>query len=74
MIFQCFGKNFQSTENLFCEKKFTFSESGRSSHLGHRQGGRGRERPVFGKIFEIDRENPLHRKKSLKLTVTIWDF
>jgi hypothetical protein len=23
--------------------------------------------PLLGKIFEIDRENPLHRKKSLKL-------
>jgi hypothetical protein len=24
--------------------------------------------PLLGKIFEIDHENPLHRKKSLKLT------
>jgi hypothetical protein len=26
------------------------------------------------KIFEIDRENPLHGKKSLILTVEIWDL
>jgi hypothetical protein len=25
--------------------------------------------PLLGKIFEIDQENPLHRKTSLKLTV-----
>jgi hypothetical protein len=41
---------------------------------GRRQGGRVRERPLLGKIFEIYRENLLHRKKSLKFTLKIRDF
>jgi hypothetical protein len=28
----------------------------------------------LGKTLETDRENPLHRNKSSKLTVKIWDF
>jgi hypothetical protein len=35
---------------------------------------RGVSEPPFGESFEIDCENPLHRNKSLKLTVKIWDF
>jgi hypothetical protein len=34
---------------------------------GRRQVIGVRERSLLGKMFEIDRENPLHRKKSLKL-------
>jgi hypothetical protein len=29
---------------------------------------------LLGKTLETDRENPLHRNKSSKLTVKIWDF
>jgi hypothetical protein len=41
---------------------------------GASPGGVGvRERPL-GKIFETDRENPLHGKKYLKLIMKIRDF
>jgi hypothetical protein len=37
-------------------------------NMGIAKGNRGMQTsPLLGKIFEIDRENPLHRKKSLKL-------
>jgi hypothetical protein len=41
--------------------------------MGVARGGM-RTTPLLGNIFEIDRENPLHRSKSMKLTVKIQDF
>jgi hypothetical protein len=41
------------------------------SSTGASPGGRGTRTTPLRKIFEIDRENPLHRKKYLKLTVRI---
>jgi hypothetical protein len=41
--------------------------------LGVGRGVGGANDSLFGKIIEIDRENPLH-KKYLKMTVKIWDF